>query len=866
MKNTPFTTFSQRFFSIVVLMVSFFSAYAQHGKIARDIQSLQQKGTFKETVALFEPASSAAREANQKLQASISEFTLVQLLPVENLLRDKPDFIRVTVPGINHRQVSTLLLYKHDISSNGFNLLTSDGKKYQQSTITHYRGSIENDPNSLAAISISDGNISGIVGTNEGNFVIGKLENDPANTHIIYNDKLLMGRPPMDCGTRTDIPLSPGNYFKTEMSSASLTAKCVNWYWETDYDIFTNKGSVNNVNVFMQGVFNQVAALYANDGISITLKTLFVWTSTDPYTGPSTGNYLDQFGVSRTSFDGDMATLIGFGGGGGIAWINTLCNSQTKYRMAYAGISSSYNNVPAYSWTVEVIAHEQGHNLGSRHTHDCAWNGNNTKIDGCGDAAGYTSGTCAIPSPALPVGGGTIMSYCHLTSAGINFNLGFGVQPTNLIINNINNAACLTTCSSGCPLPGNPGAINGSANPCTGSVQTYNIAAVSGATGYVWTLPSGWTGSSTTNSISVTVGSGSGSIAVAPSNSCGNGTTVNLPVTASIVPARPGIITGNIAVCTGIAQTYTITAVAGATSYSWVLPSGWTGSSTTNTITVVPGTTGGVMSVTAVNACGSSQERTKAVTITNTAPAQPGTISGNATVCQGSAQSYSITAVPNATSYVWTFPSAWTAPTVSNVVNVTAGLYSGTISVSAVNGCGTSVKRTFSVTVNPLPVRPAVITVGGGTAAVCPGNTRTYSIPAVAGALSYTWTTPTGGTITSGQGSTSINVTYNNNFIANGTVSVKANNACGAGTARTLTIPRNVPSSPASISGPTTICSGATGSYTTPLVTGATSYTWTIPAGATVIGSATGNTISIRWGSTGGTLSVKANNTCGSSG
>lgn len=107
MKNTPFTTFSQRFFSIVVLMVSFFSAYAQHGKIARDIQSLQQKGTFKETVALFEPASSAAREANQKLQASISEFTLVQLLPVENLLRDKPDFIRVTVPGINHRQVST---------------------------------------------------------------------------------------------------------------------------------------------------------------------------------------------------------------------------------------------------------------------------------------------------------------------------------------------------------------------------------------------------------------------------------------------------------------------------------------------------------------------------------------------------------------------------------------------------------------------------------------------------------------------------------------------------------------------------------------------------------------------------------------
>ncbi|MEI2749191.1 MAG: hypothetical protein V9E88_10590 [Ferruginibacter sp.] len=161
MKNTPFTTFRKHFFAFAVLLVSFFSAQAQHGKIARDVQSLQQKGSFKETIALFEPASYAAREANQKLHASISEFTLVQLLPVENILKDNPEFIRITVPGINHRQVTTLLLYKHDISSNGFNLLTSDGKKYQQNSITHYRGAIENDPNSLAAISISEGNIFG---------------------------------------------------------------------------------------------------------------------------------------------------------------------------------------------------------------------------------------------------------------------------------------------------------------------------------------------------------------------------------------------------------------------------------------------------------------------------------------------------------------------------------------------------------------------------------------------------------------------------------------------------------------------------------------------------------------------------------
>ena len=100
--------------------------------------------------------------------------------------------------------------------------------------------------------------------------------------------------------------------------------------------------------------------------------------------GTSTSGYLNQFGAYRTSFDGDLAHLIGLKGGGGIAWINGACKAQ-KYRMAYSGISSSYQNVPTYSWTVECITHEQGHLLGSQHTHDCAWNGNNTKIDGCGD-------------------------------------------------------------------------------------------------------------------------------------------------------------------------------------------------------------------------------------------------------------------------------------------------------------------------------------------------------------------------------------------------------------------------------------------------------------------------------------------------
>src|SRR5204862_2346878 len=97
-------------------------------------------------------------------------------------------------------------------------------------------------------------------------------------------------------------------------------------------------------------------------------------------------------------------------------------------------------------WTVEVVTHEQGHLMSSQHTHACAWNGNGTAIDGCGPAAGYPyEGSCS--GAPIPSNGGTIMSYCHLLNVGINFTLGFGPQPKNAILNVINNASCLTSCT-----------------------------------------------------------------------------------------------------------------------------------------------------------------------------------------------------------------------------------------------------------------------------------------------------------------------------------------------------------------------------------------------------------------------------------
>jgi hypothetical protein len=99
-----------------------------------------------------------------------------------------------------------------------------------------------------------------------------------------------------------------------------------------------------------------------------------------------------------------------------------------------------------------------------------------------------------------------------------------------------------------------------------------------------------------------------------------------------------------------------------------------------------------------------------------------------------------------------------------------------------------------------------------------------------------------------------------------GTLSVVANNACGAGTARTLTL-SGIPSAPASVTGPVSVCPSAAGLvYTTPLVSGVTTYTWTVPTGASVTAGAGTNSITAKWGTVAGSVTVKAGNACGTNG
>jgi hypothetical protein len=146
---------------------------------------------------------------------------------------------------------------------------------------------------------------------------------------------------------------------------------------------------------------------------------------------------------------------------------------------------------------------------------------------------------------------------------------------------------------------------------------------------------------------------------------------------------------------------------------------------------------------------------------------------------------------------------------------------------------------------------------------LCGGGTFSYSITAVSGVTGYNWVVPAGCTIASGANTNAITMTVPSSFTS-GTLSISAVNACGAGTASTLSLTA-VPSTFATITGPASVCANQTGvAFSTTPVFGSSQFAWTVPSGAIITsGQGTAN-IAVTWGAAAGTVSVVAFNACGS--
>ncbi len=272
------------------------------------------------------------------------------------------------------------------------------------------------------------------------------------------------------------------------------------------------------------------------------------------------------------------------------------------------------------------------------------------------------------------------------------------------------------------------------------------------------------------------------------------------------------------AICTGTSVTFTAIPASGinSPSYQWQLNGGNVGTNSTS-YTNANLNNGDIvtciLSTSAACVTGSPATSNSLPMTVNPIPSTPGSISGSASVCTGSSGNvYSISPLASATSYNWSVPADATiaSGSGSNSITVTFGSDSGNISVNAFNSCGTSASTFMAVSVNPpAPATPGTITgpVSGGYNST--GNV--YSISAVNNANTYTWTVPAGSSITSGQGSTSITVTFGTN---SGNISITAGNGCGTSGANDLAV---------------TLCNNYSSSTQTFNYSGST-QTFTVPA------------------------------------
>ncbi|MEY3050629.1 MAG: hypothetical protein RLY31_414 [Bacteroidota bacterium] len=438
---------------LVILLYFFNDSLIAQSEFRPVAEKVQSQLTNYQSVSPIQPLLRATRQdlRSVNIDGEVVQATLLDWNEsVISALFDQPaDILRLSLP-VDGGQYWELLLYRAPVVTKEFRVRTSGdgGAEFPYETGLYYWGVVNGDAQSLAAISITREEVMGFVSRGSDNFVIGKLADNADGTHVFYKEADLKMMPDFACGTDDDLH----NMGKEPSGTTQKNENnCVRMYIEIDNDLVVAKGGVTQATDYILGAFSQVAILYANESVNFSVNEIYAWNTTDPFTGTSTSNYLTQF---RTylggNFNGDLAHLVGTQGSGGIAYLDVLCNKN--YGVGYSDVNLSYSIVPTYSWTIEVLTHEIGHNLGSNHTHACVWNGNNTPIDCCGYNAGYGESSCgsgyscSIPNPT---NGGTIMSYCHLLSGvGINFNNGFGTQPGNRIRSEVYNAPCLSPCSS----------------------------------------------------------------------------------------------------------------------------------------------------------------------------------------------------------------------------------------------------------------------------------------------------------------------------------------------------------------------------------------------------------------------------------
>ncbi len=340
-----------------------------------------------------------------------------------------------------------------------FTAMTAAGEvRLPAPDITLYRGSVKGEIGSWVYLAVTPTGISGTIIRSGKEYAVSTEEADPfGGTGPVMNVYAVTGEMRrFQCGVQDgdvpdNLPPEVRNPGSTNNFVDTLVAKIA---FDADFESFKHYGSTKATEDYITARFGESDAIYERDlVIKLQMSYMRVWETKDPLQGNSDSQLLNVFGTywqnNMGYVDRTLAVMISRkpisadGVSQGLAWLNVLCDTVHGYAFVKF---SSYNSFT--SGHTMVLAHEIGHNFGSPHTHSCWWN---PSIDSCYQAeANPGKAACFKQSDIhLILGGGELMSYCHLSFGNNNTSQIFRDRTGPYVRSRADAAECLTVSAGG---------------------------------------------------------------------------------------------------------------------------------------------------------------------------------------------------------------------------------------------------------------------------------------------------------------------------------------------------------------------------------------------------------------------------------
>jgi hypothetical protein len=200
----------------------------------------------------------------------------------DNIVQTRPEALQLTLPFKNSELV--LELVKSQVITPDFQVLDAlTNQVYPVEDGVYYRGAVQGDPTSLAAIAVFGDQVIGVLSTAaQGNMTLGRLPyQSDNNAYVLYATQDLGSSPGFTCGISGDLPKE---ITTTIAQTESNVPGCVRMALEIGYDLFVYNGnSVQSTVNYINGLMNVVATLYQAEQVSITVSQMFIWTTPFAY-------------------------------------------------------------------------------------------------------------------------------------------------------------------------------------------------------------------------------------------------------------------------------------------------------------------------------------------------------------------------------------------------------------------------------------------------------------------------------------------------------------------------------------------------------------------------------------------------------